>query len=155
MANYIEVEPQYQDAHGIVAQAILPEGETPATETSWKDKASATAARAKDQEEGIGRKFQKFRRKIEQSRSPAADRLGDAASALHARADKLPGVDTVSRWAHGTADKIQATADYVRGHELRDMMADVKTFVRRHPGASLLTAAALGFFITRAFRRDD
>lgn len=155
MANHIDYGPRLQDGHGIVAQTIQPEGETPVAETSVKDKASETTARAKDQAEGIGRKFRQFQRKIEQSRSPAADRLEDAASVLHARADKLPGVDTVSRWAHGTANRMQATADYVRGHQLGDMMADVKTFVRRHPGASLLTAAILGFFITRSFRRDD
>src|SRR5215475_4434003 len=134
MANYVDVEPRLQDPQGILEQTVQPEGETPVPPTdgsSLKDQASETARRAKDQAEGLRRKVQG---KIEQSRTSGADRLGDAASALHARAEKLPGGDTVARWAHGTADKTQATAHYVREHELRDMMGDVKTFVRRHPG---------------------
>jgi uncharacterized protein YjbJ (UPF0337 family) len=153
MADYIDVDPRLRNNQGIVYQTIQPEGETSTMAgTSWKDQASETVGRAKDQAKGLGRKV---RGKIEQSRTPAADRLEDAASVLHARAEKLPGVETVARWAHGTADKMQATADYVRGHDMGDMMADVKTFARKHPGASLLTAAVLGFFITRAFRRED
>jgi hypothetical protein len=132
MANYIDVEPRLQDAEGIVGQTIRHEEETSAMAgSSLKNQASETAGRAKDQAKGIGRRVQG---KIEQSRKPAANRLEDAASALPARAEKLPRGDTVARWAHGTADKMQATANYVRGHDMGDMVADVKTFTRKHPG---------------------
>ena len=93
------------------------------------------------------------RAKIEQSREPAAEKLRNAASALHGKADHLPGGETVAGMAHKTADTMQATAEYVRQHNLQDMAADVNTFVRKRPGQSLLAAIAAGFLIGRTLRR--
>ena len=39
---------------------------------------------------------------------------GAAASAIHERANALPGGDTVRNFAHATADRLTTSADYVR-----------------------------------------
>ena len=56
--------------------------------------------------------------------------------------------------AHTAADKLETTADYVREHDVRDMMGDVEQFVKSHPGQSLIAAAAVGFLVGRAFRSE-
>src|SRR4051794_23090030 len=91
----------------------------------------------------LGRNVQE---KIDETRIPAAGKLQSAASALHRKADSLPGGGKVTGLAHGAADKIQATADYLRRHDTSDMAADLGACVRRHPGQSLLVALAAGFF---------
>ena len=120
--------------------------------TTLKDKVQDTASKAKEKVEEAGRNVQN---KIDETRGPTAQKLEDAASALHEKADILPGGETVAGLAHGAADKMQATADYVRQHDVQDMMADVETFVRKHPGQSLLAAAAVGFLIGRTFTSND
>jgi ElaB/YqjD/DUF883 family membrane-anchored ribosome-binding protein len=87
-------------------------------------------------------------------RSIAADRLEGAASTVHERADELPGGPRVKEFAHATADRLSATADYIRDHDARRMMADVETVVKNNPGPALLIAAAFGFVLGRALTRD-
>jgi ElaB/YqjD/DUF883 family membrane-anchored ribosome-binding protein len=91
---------------------------------------------------------------IDESRSTAADGLDTAASALHERADDLPGGETVRSVARATADRLSTTADYVRNHDTKRMMADVETFVKSNPGPALVVAAAFGFLLGRALSRD-
>ena len=91
---------------------------------------------------------------IDESRSTAADGLDTAASALHDRADDLPGGDTVRNFARATADRLSTSADYVRSHDAKRMMADVETFVKSNPGPALVVAAAFGFLLGRALSRD-
>jgi hypothetical protein len=93
--------------------------------------------------------------KIDQNRDAAASGLEKAASAIHERADNLPGGEKVSGLAHAAAEKISATADYVRDHDVDRMMADVGTLVKNNPGRSLLAAAIMGFLVARAFSRND
>jgi hypothetical protein len=68
-----------------------------------------------------------------------------AAASLQARADRLPG-EKVASAARKTAQAMESAADYVREQ-------DVRQATRRHPGAVLLAAAALGFMLARALRR--
>ena len=81
--------------------------------------------------------------------------MESAASALHEKAGSLPGGEKVAGMAHGAADTMQATADYVRDHDVSDMVSGVGSFVRRYPGQSLLCAAAIGFLIGRSFKSED
>lgn len=120
--------------------------------SNLKGKLSETAAKAKDKIQEVSRNVQA---KIEESRTPAAEKLQNAASTLHQKADALPGGETVAGMAHKTANTMQATAEYVRGHDLRDMRADVETFVRKRPAASLIAAAAVGFLIGRRFKSEN
>ena len=115
-----------------------------------QDEAQGTGRDLKSKAQHVGRNV---RAKIEENRAPAAEKLRNAASALHGKADQLPGGETVAGMAHKTADTMQATAEYVRQHNLDEMAADVSTFVRKRPGKSLLAAIAAGFLIGRTLRR--
>ena len=97
---------------------------------------------------------QKVADKIDENRGAAAGGLESAASALREKADTLPGGQKVANAAHATADAVGVAADYVRGNDLKAMMADVQKLVKNNPGPALLTAAALGFLIARTFSRD-
>ena len=91
---------------------------------------------------------------IDESRSTAADGLDSAASALHDRVDDLPGGETVRHLARATANRLSTSADYVRSHDAKRMVADVETFVKGNPGTALVAAAAFGFLFARALSRD-
>jgi len=83
---------------------------------------------------------------IDAQRRPAAMRLDHTVSALHQQTDRVAGV------AHSAADKLRATADYVRNHDLKAMAKDVEGLVRRYPGQALLAAAVMGFLVARVVR---
>ena len=91
---------------------------------------------------------------IDESRSTAADGLDAAASALHDRAADLPGLETVRTVARVTAERLGSSAEYVRTHDAKRMMADVQSFVKSNPGPALAVAAAFGFLLGRALCRD-
>ena len=91
---------------------------------------------------------------LSESRSTTADGLDTAASAIHERAEELPGGDTVRNFARATANRLNTSADYVRSHDAKRMMADVETFVKSNPGAALVAAAAFGVLLGRALSRD-
>jgi ElaB/YqjD/DUF883 family membrane-anchored ribosome-binding protein len=91
---------------------------------------------------------------VDNSRSAAADGLDTAAAALHDSADRLPGGDTVRNAARATADRLSASADYVRTHDTKRVIADLETFVKTNPGPAIAVAAAFGFLLGRALSRD-
>jgi ElaB/YqjD/DUF883 family membrane-anchored ribosome-binding protein len=91
---------------------------------------------------------------VDDGRKTAADRLGSAASAVRDRADQLPGGPKVQQFAHAAADRLNTTADYMRSHDAKGMLADVKGVVKKNPGPSLIIAAAVGFVLGRALNRD-
>jgi hypothetical protein len=81
------------------------------------------------------------------------DAASSAASTLHEKADQLPGGEKVARAAHSTADAMEWAADYMQGRDLREMADDLWQVAKRHPGATLLTAVALGFVLARSLSR--
>jgi len=91
---------------------------------------------------------------IDGSRSMTADGLETAASSLRGRADRLPGGDKVTEFAQTAADRLKTTADYVRTHDVKRMMKEMKTLVKDNPGPSLVVAAVFGFLVGRALTRD-
>ena len=116
------------------------------------EKLSDTASKVKDKVSDMG---QTAADKIDENRDAAADGLEKAAAALHENAEGLPGGEKVSDLAHVTAEKLNSTAEYVREHDVKSMMADVESLVRKNPGPSLLAAVAVGFLIGRAFSSSD
>lgn len=90
--------------------------------------------------------------KIDQNRAVAASGLEGAAATLHQRAGQLPGGEKVTQFAHSAADKLNATAGYVRENDLNRMKSDIEGLVKKNPGTSLLVAAALGFLIGRSLK---
>ena len=107
--------------------------------TKAKDTAQAVAQAAADT--------------VDQNRGTAARVLANAASTIHDGAPRLPGGEGVARWAEAAADEIDATAQYVRGHNAHQMLADLKQVVRRNPGAWVLGAAVVGVLVGRGFRK--
>jgi ElaB/YqjD/DUF883 family membrane-anchored ribosome-binding protein len=118
---------------------------------------TGTAARLRDQftekaneaKEKVTEYGRKALDKLEAQRSNAAGALDQTASALHERSDKAVIV------AHRTADRIQATADYIREHDFKAMTQDLTEIVRRYPTQSLAIAAVAGFLVARAIRSSD
>jgi ElaB/YqjD/DUF883 family membrane-anchored ribosome-binding protein len=84
--------------------------------------------------------------KIDDSRESAAGALEQTASSFHSGGNKISGV------AHSAADKLQATADYVRRTDLKGMSEDVQDLVKRYPRQALTVAAVLGFLVARGLR---
>jgi hypothetical protein len=91
---------------------------------------------------------------IDESRATAADGLDTASSALHDRADGLPGGEAVRNFARATADRLGTTADYVRSHDAGRMIGDVETLVKNNPGPAIAVAVAFGFLLGRTLSRD-
>lgn len=91
---------------------------------------------------------------VDDARQTAADRLGSAASAVEDRAEQLPGGPSVQRFAQAAAERLGTTADYVRNHDAKDMLADIQRVVKNNPGPSLVIAAAFGFVIGRSLTRQ-
>ena len=89
---------------------------------------------------------------IEARRGTAASGLEGAAAVLHRNADRLPG--NVGPLAHQAADKLGATADYVRDNTMQDALADLGAYVKAHPTQALLGAAVVGFCAGRMLSRD-
>jgi len=118
---------------------------------STPDSFAPAASRAQAGAAGIG---QAAAEKIDANRSSAASGLDSAASAIHEKADNLPGGETVRGAAHTAADALSSTADYVRENDVKSMLADAQKLVRNNPGPALLTAAVLGFLVARAVSRD-
>lgn len=105
------------------------------------DKVTDTAAQVKD--------------KVDANRNVAAQGLEQAASTIRDKADGLPGGETVTNLAHTAADKLTATAGYVKETDVNTMMADVETLVKKNPGPALMAAAVVGFLVGRAFSGND
>jgi ElaB/YqjD/DUF883 family membrane-anchored ribosome-binding protein len=116
------------------------------------DKLSDTATQVKDKVSEIGRTTAD---KIDENRDAAAGGLDKAATALHEKAESIPGGEKVTNLAHATADKLTATSRYVREHDVNRMMGDVETLVKNNPGPSLIAAAVVGFLVGRAFSSND
>ncbi len=90
---------------------------------------------------------------IDDKRDAVARGIDAAASSLHEKAESLPGGEKIARAAHSAAETMEKAAGYVRDQDLEAMFSDVKQIAKRHPGAILLTAAALGFLLARSISR--
>jgi len=121
------------------------------TISGTSEKVSGAASQVHTRASGLG---QMVEEKIDHGRRAAADGLDSAATALHEKADNLPGGEKVASAAHTAAKGLGSTADYIRTSNLKGMMEDLQQVVKNNPGASLLTAAALGFLVARAFSRN-
>jgi len=87
--------------------------------------------------------------KIAATRTAAAGSLDLTASALHDGAEKVADV------AHTTADKLSASAKYLRNHDAKGILADVRRMVKNNPGISLLVAGIVGYSVARAVRSRE
>jgi ElaB/YqjD/DUF883 family membrane-anchored ribosome-binding protein len=90
---------------------------------------------------------------IDGGKDSVARGIDSAASRLREKANSLPGGERVASAANRTADVMETAADYVANHDIREILSEVRQLVKKHPGATLLTAAAAGFLLVRALSR--
>jgi ElaB/YqjD/DUF883 family membrane-anchored ribosome-binding protein len=90
---------------------------------------------------------------VDARRDSVARGIETAAMSLHEHAETLPGGEKVARAARAAANTMEAAAEYVRDQDVQAMLSDVRQMVRRHPGATLLTVAAVGFLLARSLTR--
>ena len=89
----------------------------------------------------------------QQQRHNVSAGLDRAASTLHEKAANMPGGPRAVNAAHRVADGMEATASYLRNHDLADMRDDVMNVCRRHPVQALVSAVAVGFLLGRTVKR--
>lgn len=114
------------------------------------DTVADAASRAQEQAKRYG---QRAMDAVESGRQSAASTLDSAASGIRSKADSLPGGADVSRFARRAADRIGGAAQYLREHEVKDMMSEAESFIKEHPAQALLGAAVVGFLAGRSMRR--
>jgi ElaB/YqjD/DUF883 family membrane-anchored ribosome-binding protein len=114
-----------------------------------RDTITDAASRAQEHGKRYGQRAMDV---VESGRESAASTLDSAASGIRANADTLPGGADVSRFARRAADRIGGAAQYLRDHEVKDMMSSVETFIKEHPAQALLGAAVVGFLAGRSMR---
>lgn len=90
---------------------------------------------------------------IDGGKDRVARKIDSAASMLREKADMLPGGGKVAGAAYRAADVMETAADYVADRDLREILSEVRQLAKKHPGATLLTAAAAGFLLVRALSR--
>jgi ElaB/YqjD/DUF883 family membrane-anchored ribosome-binding protein len=112
------------------------------------------ANRANEAKEAISDMATTATEKVNEGRATAADRLESTASTIHDGADQLPGGPKVKEFAQAAADRFSTTADYMRSHDAKRMMADLEGLVKEKPGPALVVAAACGVLMGRALSRN-
>ena len=108
------------------------------------------ASQAKQKASEIGRKAADA---VDAKRDSVARGIESAAFALHEHAETLPGGEKIARAARTAANTMEAAAEYVRDQDVQAMLSDLRVMVKRHPGATLLTVAAVGFLLARSLTR--
>ena len=126
------------------ADASLAAGHVAGTAVRIAEEVGEQVGRATDAVADIGRQTVDS---VNAQRRPVAATLEHTASALHHQTDRA------ARVGHTAADKLRATANYVRGNDLNAMAKDVADIVRRHPGQALIAAAVAGFVVAQVVRR--
>jgi hypothetical protein len=91
--------------------------------------------------------------KLDSVREPIADKLTGAADMLREQAERLPG-EKVAGAVRSAADKLESSATYLVSHDAGEILQELVGVVKRHPAASLLIAAGLGFLFGRALRSN-
>ncbi len=89
-----------------------------------------------------------------EARDTLSDMARTATKKVEDAVDELPSGQRMKEIASAAADRLSTTADYMRTHEARRMMAVVETVVKNNPGPALLVAAVCGFVLGRALTRD-
>ena len=93
----------------------------------------------------------------------AADKIsvaGDrAASASHSAGDRIASAshaagDRITSASRSASDSLGSAASYVRVNNGKEMVSDIQSLIKAHPGKFVLGAVVLGFLAGRAFSRD-
>jgi ElaB/YqjD/DUF883 family membrane-anchored ribosome-binding protein len=114
-----------------------------------KSKLSGATTHVKDTAADFGRSaVDNIDRNLKNAASALESTASTLRSKLPAEGGKMSGV------AQTAADKLDATAQYLKTHDSHDLMVGVESWARRNPGAALGGALAVGFFIGMSLNRD-
>ena len=115
-----------------------------------KEKLNNATGHLKSTAADFGRSAQQ---NIDRNLQGAASALEGASSALRS---KLPPDRSgkVAAVGYTAAEKIEATARYLRLHDSKDMVRGVESWAKANPGPALGGALALGFLIGLSMQRD-
>jgi ElaB/YqjD/DUF883 family membrane-anchored ribosome-binding protein len=111
------------------------------------DKIADAASQAKERVSEFGRTAAQ---KVDEGRSGTAATLKSTAESIRTGAQSSG--QAITDVANRTAEKIDATADYIRDHDFRGMMSDLEQVVRRNPTPALIGAIGIGFLLGAAMR---
>ena len=78
---------------------------------------------------------------MDQARADTARCLHSTASAVRSAGNQSAA--SVEEFTESAGDRLDATSKYIRKHNGADMLCDLRTIVRRHPGSFLLLTASL------------
>lgn len=106
-----------------------------------------TRARPHTSGDGVSRAQDQALDSLNAGRTALADGIDSAAARVTA------GAEHVSEAARATADRMGASASWLRETSARDVLADFEAIVKAHPGRTLLGAVVLGFVAGRMLRR--
>jgi ElaB/YqjD/DUF883 family membrane-anchored ribosome-binding protein len=120
------------------------------TTEKFKDKVGDVASKAKER---AAQWTNAAAETVNTQRVNAASGLERVASKVHDKAGSVPGGPKVVDAAHRLADGMEATAGYLRKHDLGDMRDDVVNVARRHPVQAIVSAVVVGFLLGRTIRR--
>ena len=95
---------------------------------------------AKEEVKGLGRTAGE---KLDEARHWTAGEVHSAASSVRTAGQR--GSEAIDGLTSATADKLDSTAAYVRGHDAGGMFADLRQVMSRHPVGLFAMAAAIGF----------
>jgi len=115
---------------------------------SLTDAASELGKDAKDSVEELARSAGK---KLDEAQDDTAGALHTAATSVRATGRK--GSAAIDNLACGTADRLDATADFVEEYKLRDVVAGLRKFGRSHVAGTVVCAAAVGFLAGAGLQR--
>ncbi len=95
---------------------------------------------------------------LNRTRRPIAQKLRGAAEAIREQAQALFERESisvgVSDAAHGAAERVESSADYLELHDVAQIGRDAVGVVKRNPVPALLAAAAVGYLLGRALRKN-
>ena len=123
------------------------------TSTSLDDVRERVSDAAAKTKERAGQMATAVSEKLDQQRENAAEGLGRIASAIHNKADRVPGGPKVVNFSHKIADGMESTATYLREHDISGMGKDLMTVCRKYPTQSVIAALAVGLLLGRSARR--
>ena len=138
------------------------EGAAPA-KGSIKETARDAGARLKRDALGVAENLQsKAAEALQAQREAAAGRIESLADAVRHTAQRITDEDDdalVGQLAEEAAERIHGASEYMRSHELRDVIDDVEDLARRHPlifcAGAFAAGALLARFLKSSHRRYD
>jgi ElaB/YqjD/DUF883 family membrane-anchored ribosome-binding protein len=90
---------------------------------------------------------------LDQFKHTVAQKLSNAADALHQQTARVQQPSDLSRFGEKAADWLESSADYVSAMEPQKLKDDLAMQVRRNPGRSLLIVGAAGLILGKLLRR--